>query len=240
MESSGLNIKNVNQWALISFALMGFIAGYGINEVIDVSTANVGGSPVVADKPTNPTPTPPRPTAIPTANAAEIEDDTVLGDEDAPVTMIEFTDYECTFCGRHYKNTFGQIKSEYIDTGKVKYVVRDYPLGFHQKAQKAAEATECADDQGKFWEMHEKLFEKTPALSVPELKTYAGELGLNQSDFDDCLDSGKYEDEVKKDQADGSASGITGTPGFYVNDKKLSGAQPFASFKAIIDAELSE
>lgn len=87
-----------------------------------------------------------------------VDDDAVKGDANAPVTIIEFTDYQCPFCSRHFEQTFGQIESEYIDTGKVKYVVRDFPLGFHPNAQKAAEAAECAGDQGRYWEMHDQLF----------------------------------------------------------------------------------
>ena len=239
MDQQNLNLSNHNQWALISFALIGFIVGYGANEVINPSSAAIT-SPTAAVAQPTPTPTAPRPTAVPVAAAADADDDPFLGKKNAPVTLIEFTDYQCPFCKRHFTNTFDQIKKEYIDTGKVKYVVRDYPLGFHNNAQKAAEATECADDQGKFWEMHDKLFENQHALDIASLKQNAVDLGLNTGEFNDCLDSGKHEAEVKKDFADGSAAGITGTPGFFVNDKKLSGAQPFASFKAIIDAELSK
>ncbi len=240
------NLKEMNQWALISFALIGFIVGYGAHEVI----ANGGISvPTVANRPAptpTPTPTPSAPSApagVPIANAADADDDTFMGEDDAPVTIIEFTDYQCPFCGRHHSDTLGQIKSEYVETGKVKYVVRDYPLSFHPFAQKAAEASECADDQGKFWEMHDKLFVNQQMLDITSLKRYAGELGLNQGTFDDCLDNGTHAAEAAKDMADGQAAGITGTPGFIVIDSdgnatKISGALPFSSFKAAIDAAL--
>lgn len=235
-----LNLNNRNQWALISFALIGFIVGYGANEVIGPSVAT---EPTAAVIQPTPTPTAPRPTAVPVAAAADADDDPFLGKKNAPVTLIEFTDYQCPFCARHFTNTFDQIKKEYVDTGKVKYVVRDYPLGFHNNAQKAAEATECADDQGKFWEMHDMLFGNQQSLDTASLKKFAIDLGLDSGKFDDCLDSGKHEAEVKKDFADGSAAGITGTPGFILLDKngkgkKISGAQPFSSFKASIDAAL--
>lgn len=240
----------MNQWALISFTLLGFILGYGLNELIDgaaFGTANGDSPTVVADNKPTPTPTPtpaaPRPVTTPVANPADADDDPFMGEEDAPVTLIEFTDYQCSFCKRHSAQTIPQIKKEYVDTGKVKYVLRDFPLGFHPNAQKAAEATECADDQGKFWEMHDKLFENSQALDVASLKQYAKDLGLNSSTFDNCLDSGKYEQEAKDDMADGQASGITGTPGFVLIDKdgkghKLSGAQPFAKFKEALDTAL--
>ena len=241
--SQGLTLKGTNQWALVTFALIGFILGYAANEA-GVPAGAPSGAPTVAQP--SPTPTPPaapRPTAVPVAEAADADDDPFLGEEDAAVTLIEFTDYQCPFCGRHKTQTMSQIISEYVDSGKVKYVVRDFPLSFHNNAQKAGEASECADDQGKFWEMHEKLFDNQTSLDLASLKRFAGEVGLNQGTFDDCLDSGKHAQEVQNDMKDGQAAGVTGTPGFILLDKdgkgsKLSGAQPFASFKAAIDAAM--
>ncbi len=244
MMPNDLSLKNMNQWALVAFALVGFIVGYGLSEIMNAQMPAAPAAPSVAADPTpSPTPTPPPPAAVPVAEAADADDDPFLGEEDAEVTLIEFTDYQCPFCGRHYKNTFEQIKKNYVDTGKIKYVLRDYPLGFHKQAQKASEATECADDQGKFWEMHSMLFENQQSLEIDALKGYAKDLELNESEFNDCLDSGKYEEEVKKDFNDGRAAGITGTPGFILLDKegkgsKISGAQPFSSFQSAIDAAL--
>jgi protein-disulfide isomerase len=163
-----------------------------------------------------------------------------MGDAKAPVTIIEFSDFECPFCGRYVTQTYPQIKKDYVDTGKVRIVFRDYPLPFHSNAQKAAEAAECADDQGKFWEMHSKLFSNQQALSVANLKKYAGELALDQTKFDECLDSGKHAAEVQQDLADGSAAGVSGTPSFFVNGMLLVGAQPYSEFKKLIDAELAK
>jgi len=169
-----------------------------------------------------------------------LDDDPVLGDSKAKVTIVEFSDYECPFCGRYFTQTYPQLKKDYIDTGKVRLVFRDYPLPFHQNAQKAGEASECADDQGKFWEMHDKLFRNQQALSVENLKKYAGELGLDQKKFDECLDSGKYASEVQNDMNDGSKYGVSGTPSFFVNGQILVGAQPYSEFKKLIDAELAK
>lgn len=169
-----------------------------------------------------------------------LDDDPVLGDKNAKVTIVEFSDYECPFCGRYFTQTYPQLKKDYVDTGKVKIVFRDYPLPFHQNAQKAAEAAECADDQGKFWEMHNKLFSNQQKLDVASLKKYAGELALDQAKFDDCLDSGKYASEVEKDMQDGSSYGVSGTPSFFVNGQLLVGAQPYSEFKKLIDAELAK
>ena len=236
-----------NPWLMISMGLMGVIVGFGLGSFNGGNLGNTAGSPAprqIAQAPTPPAPNVPQaPAKPPTA-----DDDPFLGDKNAPVTLIEFTDYQCTFCGRHYANTYGQLKKDYIDTGKVKYVVRDFPLGFHPHAQKAAEATECADDQGKFWEMHGKIFETQGTWSnaadvVPTLKQYAADLKLNTSAFDSCLDGAKYKDEVAKDMADGSASGVNGTPGFWVlgpsgKSQQISGAVPYANFQQAIDAML--
>jgi protein-disulfide isomerase len=153
---------------------------------------------------------------------------------------VEFSDFECPYCARFYRETLGQIDSEYIETGKVKMVYRDFPLGFHKQAQKAAEAAECAGEQGKFWEMHDILFEKGVSGGVTSFKQYAKDIGLNNEKFDECLDSGAMAEEVKKDMKDGSDAGVSGTPAFFINGKLITGAQPFSKFKEVIDAELAK
>lgn len=158
------------------------------------------------------------------------------GPKSAPVTLIEFTDYQCPFCGR-VRPTITQILDQYKD--KVRYVLRDYPLPFHGEAKKAHEAAHCAGEQGKYWEMSTLLFKNQQALGVAKLKDYAKEVGLNQSKFDKCLDSGKYAKKVDDNQAAGSGVGVNGTPAFFVNGVMLSGAQPIGAFTEIIDAELA-
>lgn len=184
----------------------------------------------------------PRPTA-PSAPTVDVEalldDDTVKGDPDAPVTIIEWSDFECPFCARFYSQTLSQIDEQYIKTGKVKLVYRDFPLSFHANAQKSAEAAECAGEQGKYWEMHDLLFESGVAGGVPAFKRYAQQLGLNTGEFNECLDSGSMAGEVRKDMSDGQAAGVSGTPGFIVNGKLISGAQPFSVFQQAIEAELA-
>ena len=147
---------------------------------------------------------------------------------------------ECPFCARFYEQTLPQLTKEYIDTGKVKLVYRDFPLSFHANAQKAAEASECAHEQGKFWEMHDKLFGSGVVGGTTTFKLYAKDLGLDQAKFDNCLDSGKYVNEISKDLQDGSKYGVSGTPGFFVNGVPLIGAQPFEAFRAIIEEELKK
>jgi protein-disulfide isomerase len=168
-----------------------------------------------------------------------IEDDSVRGDKNAPVTIVEFSDYECPFCARFYADAYQQIKSVYIDTGKVKFVYRDFPLSFHQNAKKAAEAAECAGEQGMYFEMHDKLFENGVSEGVDSYKKYAMEIGLDQEQFDSCLDSGAMASEVQKDFMDGQKAGVKGTPAFIINGELISGAQPFSVFQETIDSFLN-
>jgi len=170
---------------------------------------------------------------------ALIDDDAVQGDPNAPVTIVEWSDFECPYCGRFYEQTKGQIDEQYIRTGKVKFVYRDFPLSFHANAQKAAESAECAKAQGKFWEMHDKLFQSGVQGGVASFKQYAQALGLDTAKFNSCMDSGETVAEIQKDTQDGVAAGIRGTPGFVINGQMVSGAQPFQAFQQIIEAELS-
>jgi len=184
--------------------------------------------------------------------SASIDDDAVLGDANAPVTIIEFSDYQCLFCRKFWTETLPSIKSEYIDTGKVNLVYRDFPLAsIHPMAQPSAEAAECVREFGgdeAYFEYHDKMFEEQNLLgagtiqyTTADLKSWASELGYNIAS---CLDSGKYASEVQKDTRDAQAAGGTGTPYFVVigSDGKgtaLSGAQPFSAFKQAIDSKLA-
>jgi len=179
------------------------------------------------------------------------DNDPIIGNPDAPITIIEFTDFQCPFCARFHTQTLPLILEEYIEQGKVKLVVRDFPIqSIHPNAVPAAVASECANEQGKVKEMHDMLFynqnewnrqETVDALSL--FSQYAAEIQLEQETFDSCLTSGKYIEEIKKDLDDGRDYGVSGTPGFFIgNDQigyvELKGAQPFDSFKKIIDAQL--
>lgn len=177
-----------------------------------------------------------------------VDDDAVLGDPNAPITIVEFSDFQCPFCRKFYKETLPQIKKDYIATGKAKFVYRDFPLvQIHPGATPAAEGAECAKDQGKFWEMHDAIFNEqekqgsgTVQFTADDVKKWAGNIGLDTAKFNQCLDSGKYKQEVEKDLADGSAAGVNGTPATFINGRLVSGAQPFAAFKVIIDEELKK
>lgn len=166
-----------------------------------------------------------------------VDDDPFVGPKEAPVTVVEFSDYQCPFCGRA-RSTVKQMTETYKD--KVKYVFRDFPLSFHQDAFAAHVAANCAGEQGKYWEFNAKLFAQQKALKVESLKSYAQELGLDTKTFNDCLDSNKYAEEVKKDMDDGIKAGVNGTPAFFINGIPLSGARPFSQFQEIIDDELKK
>ncbi|MDH7488785.1 MAG: DsbA family protein [Anaerolineae bacterium] len=169
-----------------------------------------------------------------------LDDDPVKGSPDAPVTIVEFSEFQCPYCGYYSREVFPKIDEAYIKTGKVKYVFRDFPLSFHSNAQKAAEAAGCAGQQGKFWEYHDVLFAHQDALDIPSLKQYAADLGLDTAQFDACLDSGTMAKEVAGDAADGQTYGVSGTPAFFVNGIRLNGAQPFEAFQELIEEELAK
>lgn len=168
------------------------------------------------------------------------DDDPFLGNPDAPVVMVEFSDFQCPFCARFWSQTLPEIKEKYIKTGKVRFVYRDFPISsIHSNAQKASEAGECADEQGKFWEYHDLIFSRQAQMSVANYKRWAAELKLDTARFNACLDSGTYADEVAKDFADGQAAGVSGTPTFFINGQRLVGALPFEQFKTMLDAALA-
>jgi len=159
------------------------------------------------------------------------------GGEKARVTIVKFEDFECPFC-KQAQPTFEQLEAKYKD--RIKVAHRDFPLdSIHPQARRAAEAARCANEQGKFWSYHDKLYSISPKLSPDDLKAAAKEVGLNVSQFEECLESGKYKAAVQKDAEEGNRLGITGTPAFYINGRVISGAQPIESFTKIIDDELA-
>lgn len=159
----------------------------------------------------------------------------VRGNEKAPVTIVEFTDFECPFC-RRFQPTFHQILDQYQD--QVKFVFKHAPLPFHLKARKAHMASLCADAQGKFWEYRDLLFEQPGGLEQKNLVSYGEKLGLSMDAFTVCLDSDAYAEKIDQDLAEGHELGVQGTPTFFVNGRMLSGAQPFFRFAQMIDEEL--
>ena len=168
-----------------------------------------------------------------------VDDDPAQGPEDAAVTIIEFSDFQCPYCARFDTETLPQILSNYGD--RVRFVYRDFPLtSLHENAVKAAEASECADDQGAYWKYHDLLFQNQAALDDASLKSYAASLGLDTAAFDECLDSDSNMSEIQKDYQDGIAAGVQGTPAFFVNGVLIQGAQPYTVFQAAIEAALAD
>ncbi len=161
------------------------------------------------------------------------------GPADAPVTIVEFTDYQCPFCARHFQQTYPLLLQNYGD--RIKYIVRNFPIvQSHRHAMEAAEAAECAFDQGKFWEYHDRLFEGNSALDHENLKRYAEDVGLDTLRFSECLDSGRKSPIVARDLEDGSRNGVRGTPTFFINGRILIGAQHYAVFRDYIERALQE
>ena len=193
------------------------------------------------------------PTAQPQLPAKiSADNDPTIGNPDAPITIIEFSDFQCPFCARFHVQTLPSLMEEYIEQGKVKLVFRDFPIqNIHPNALPASVAAECANDQGKFKEMHDLLFENQKQWSNLETSSalsafvqYASDLQLDEEEFTSCLTEGKHVSEIRKDLEDGRNYGVTGTPGFFIgNDAigyvELKGAQPFESFKKVIDSQLA-
>jgi protein-disulfide isomerase len=182
---------------------------------------------------------------LPTEPTAKITVDTkgapVKGDKKAPVEFVEFTDYECPFCQRHFIQTGPSLKP-FIESGKVKLVTMDYPLPFHTQAQKAAEAAHCARDQKgdeTYYAMHDLLFESGVAGGESAFKEYAKQIGLDENKFNTCLSSSKFAKVVQDSLSYGSQIGIQGTPGFFINGRIISGACPAQTFTSAINAEIS-
>ena len=169
----------------------------------------------------------------------------VKGEKNAKVTMVEFSDYQCPFCKRYAEETMAQIEKEYIASGKVRYIVRDLPLEFHQFAQAAAEAAKCAGAQGKYFKYGDQLFANQDSWSKEtdvskSFAAYATTLGLNDAKFSQCLTNGEQKAAVEADAALAKKAGLGGTPSFVINAKILVGAQPFVQFKAAIDEALKK
>jgi protein-disulfide isomerase len=241
---------------IIAVAVAGFFAGtYFTNFESDAVTksdledaifrveSKLGNTQQLSPQQASPQPT--QPVMI------SLDDDPMRGDPNAEITIVEFSDFQCPFCARFHSTTLPQIEQNYISTGKVNFVYRDFPIqSIHPNALPAAMASECADDQGKFWEYHDKLFENQKGwqsldiqTGISTFKEYAQELGLNMEEFNSCLDSEKYSQEVNADLQDGRNYGVTGTPGFFVGNEKIgfikiTGAQPFSSFQQVLDSQL--
>ena len=170
--------------------------------------------------------------------------DFVLGDQNAPVTFIEYGDFQCPFCGKFFKETESVLREKYVKTGKVKFIYRDFAF-LGQESFWSANAARCAGEQGKFWEYHDYLFnnqrgENQGTFSKANLKNFASALGLDRGKFDSCLDGDKYLDAIQAQTKAGGEAGVTGTPANFINGVLYAGALPVANFTQIIDSELKK
>ncbi len=217
---------------IVSIALATFVLGIIVGSALS-SGSGPAGEMIVKNQPAEEKPA-----------AISLQGEPYVGNKNAPVVIVEFSDLQCPFCKRAHDTAFQEIKKNYIDTGKVLYVVKDFPLSFHDNADDAASAVACAQEQGKYWEMRDAIFENQASWSQSsdarkQFKQYAQSAGLNQAGFDSCIDSAKYSEEVQADIAEGSSMGVDGTPAFFINGIKLSGAQPYQAFEKLIEQELA-
>jgi protein-disulfide isomerase len=173
----------------------------------------------------------------------------IKGDPKATLILIEFSDYQCPFCGKFFHTTLPEIDRAYIQAGKLRHVLRDYPLPMHAHAAKAAEAADCAGEQGKYWEMHDLLFSHQQALGLDQLTGYAKELKLDEKFFETCLTTGKFKEKIARDIADGQRVGVSGTPSFIlgvttdgktIKGSVITGTKPFPFFKDLMESMLAQ
>lgn len=168
----------------------------------------------------------------------------VLGDNNAPVTIVEFADFQCPFCGEWQKTIFQELKSKYIETGKARFVFMDYAF-LGDESTRAAQAARCANDQNRFWEYHDLLYTKQSgenegAFIDDNLKQFAKELKLNEDEFNSCFDSNKYASQLNSDIVEADEYGVISTPTIYINGNKLEGILPFSRYEELIETELAK
>lgn len=232
---------------LLTLPVITFIGGIAIGFLFwgrgySVSVVNIEDQPVTAPPPSpSPTEQVPQP-QVPqdvTRYNVPVDDDPVFGAEDAPITIIEFSDYECPFCTKFHNEVFGQLIEEY--GSQIRFVYRDFPLtSIHPEAFPAAEAANCAGEQGNYWGYHDKLFKGGPqALSADAYIQYAEDLSLDMDAFQECLDTRRFQDEVQADLDYAVQLGVRSTPTFFINGIAVLGAQPYEVFKQVIDNELA-
>ena len=239
----GFQNTTANGYLIFTIVIFAFLLGMLTNKVIYLETINKAAQNTqIADDSAPTKPEPPVFVDVKTGNLPP------LGNKDAKITIVEFSDFECPFCQRYVDDTSQKIYDAYIKTGKAKLYYRHYPLNeIHPNAQKAGEASECANDQGSFWEYHDVLFETQAAWSglsgtttIDHFVDLADQLGLDITQFRSCLDSDKYKKKVEDDTAAGSEAQVNGTPTFFINGQRLVGAQPFSAFQKLIDQELKK
>ncbi len=235
-----INLQNITpKIMVVGLIVMAFVIGM-LFEKVQIFEGKGGVAPSVTGTPVAGASTAP---SVNINEAGGVGHLPVKGSPDAKVTLIEFADFRCPFCEQFFSQTESQIIKNYVDTGKVKYAFRNYAF-LGPASVVAANAAECANDQGKFWDMHEYLFKNQPSESdtsmynTDTLTKAATSLGLNAAKFRTCLDAKTFDAKVQQDFVDGQKAGVTGTPAFFVNGTLISGAQPYSTFQQAIDAAL--
>ncbi|HLC56213.1 MAG TPA: DsbA family protein [Candidatus Nanoarchaeia archaeon] len=240
-------IKKATIWQITTFLFLGlfvislFTGGFGIKKGDTITGGTVAGNDNLAGD------TQPQPQGEFKIKA----DDPKIGPDSAKVKVIEYSDFQCPYCGAAFgtqETLVSRFKAsdpsweaavpkleELAKAGKIQFIYKDYPLtSIHPNAMPAALAANCAHEQGKFWEYHDNLFKNQEALEADNLKKYAADLKLDTKKFNDCFDSKKYQSAIQQDMTEGNADGVSGTPAFFVNGRLLSGAQPFSAFEPLL------
>ena len=237
----------INAFLVVALVIFAFLLGMLTNKVIYLEKQLI--NPTTGTQAALPAGQEAYPTVPPVVEGISSGHLPLLGKENAKVTIVAFSDLQCPYCKKFIDDgTLEQIKKEYVDNGKVAFAFRHFPLtSIHPNAQKAAEAAECANEQGQFWKFHDLVFENQDTWSplttddaINSFVDYAGQLGLNTSQFQSCVESDKYKDAVDGDTNDGFAAQVDGTPAFFVNGVRVVGAVPFEQFKTIIEEELKK
>jgi protein-disulfide isomerase len=234
--------SSANGLLVFSLVIFSFLLGMLTNKVIYLQQ-QVNNPPVAPTQQQAAAPTPPP--VVKNLSAGKLP---VMGSKNAKVTLVEFSDFQCPFCKKLYDESEQQIIDKYVKTGKIKFAYRHFPLSsIHPNAEKSAEASECANEQGKFWEFHDLLFQnqdtwapKAAADATADWNNFAGELGLNTDQFQTCLSTDKYKQRVADDATAGSNIQVDATPTFFVNGVRMLGAVPFSDIQKTIEQELKK
>jgi len=244
---------NMIKAIVLAIGIAAFIGGYSLGTMDSsdsLSTEEMKEIISEINKNAAPTPAQQPGASAPSIIDVTFDDNPMMGDPDAPLTIVEFSDFQCPFCSRFHEQTLPAIIENYIDTGKVNFVYRDLPLGIHPNANPASIAAECANEQGKFWEYHDVLFDKQSqwqSLAADDFastaKQFASDLDLESASFETCLSSSETASAVSRDSRDAASYGATGTPTFFIGNEKdgfvkIVGAQPYSTFEAEIDSQL--
>lgn len=238
-EGRRFGVRGTPNFVINGHIINGAVSADQFTQIIDALLQEAESGALPANVATvTPTPTPDTDFAVETV--------TVKGDPDAPVTMVEFSDFQCPFCQRYFLQTYPKLVEKYVDTGKVRYIFKDFPLtSIHPQAVVAANAAHCAGQQEAYWAMHDKLYEGQSRWSGNSkagevFKDFASELGLDIDQFNACLEAKQFSNEIFADLQEGIAAGVTGTPAFFINGVFISGARPYEDFEQVIEQQLGQ